>query len=170
MPNSLQPQGLQHTRFPCPSLSPGICLKNSCPLSQWCYLTISSLIWHGFKFHSSYLTGKRIQDMKTFQLHLSRNFPHFLAFMCLRAMYPWFPFAKQASTKMKWEEIENERDQSEPLWRLCAISLTGLRTQWDLKSKFHGHMHSVNRVVFHENWVWAVSQLNKLYFLYAWSS
>ena len=29
---SLQPQGLQHTRLPCPSLSPGVC-SNSCPLS-----------------------------------------------------------------------------------------------------------------------------------------
>ena len=29
------------TRLPCPLLSPGIC-SNSCPLSQWCYLTISS--------------------------------------------------------------------------------------------------------------------------------
>ena len=26
---------------PCPSLSPGVCLS-SCPLNQWCYLTISS--------------------------------------------------------------------------------------------------------------------------------
>ena len=32
---------LQHTRLLCPSLSPDIC-SNSCPLSQWCYLTISS--------------------------------------------------------------------------------------------------------------------------------
>ena len=29
-----------HWRFPCPSLSPGAC-SNSCPLSQWCHLTIS---------------------------------------------------------------------------------------------------------------------------------
>ena len=41
MSDSLQPHGLQHARFPCPSLSPGVC-SNSCPLSQWCYLTISS--------------------------------------------------------------------------------------------------------------------------------
>ena len=34
--NSLQPHGLQHTRLPCPSPSPGIC-SNSCPLSQWCH-------------------------------------------------------------------------------------------------------------------------------------
>ena len=33
--------GLQHTRLPCPPLSPGVC-SNSCPFSQWCYLTISS--------------------------------------------------------------------------------------------------------------------------------
>ena len=32
---------LQHTRLPCPSLSPGVC-SDSCPLSQWCHPTISS--------------------------------------------------------------------------------------------------------------------------------
>ena len=39
--SSLQPHGLQHTRLPCPSLSPGVC-SNSCSLSWWCHLTISS--------------------------------------------------------------------------------------------------------------------------------
>ena len=32
---------MQHARFPVPSPSPGVCL-NSCPLSPWCYPTISS--------------------------------------------------------------------------------------------------------------------------------
>ena len=36
----LRPHGLQHTRLPCPSLSPGIC-SNSSPLSRWCHPTIS---------------------------------------------------------------------------------------------------------------------------------
>ena len=39
--DSLQPHGLQHTRPPCPSPTPGVC-SNSCPLSQWCHPTISS--------------------------------------------------------------------------------------------------------------------------------
>ena len=39
--NSLQPNGLQHTRLPCPS--PGAC-SNSCPLSRWCHPTILSSI------------------------------------------------------------------------------------------------------------------------------
>ena len=38
---TLQPHWLQYTRLPCHSLSPGVS-ANSCPLSEWCYLTISS--------------------------------------------------------------------------------------------------------------------------------
>ena len=34
---------LLHTRFPCPSPSPGVC-SNSCPSSQWCHPTISSSV------------------------------------------------------------------------------------------------------------------------------
>ena len=33
--------GLKHTRLPCPSLSSQVC-SDLCPLSWWCYLTISS--------------------------------------------------------------------------------------------------------------------------------
>ena len=43
MPDSLQPHGLQHTSFPCPSQSPGVC-SNSCPLKWWCHPTISSSV------------------------------------------------------------------------------------------------------------------------------
>ena len=39
--DSLQPHGLQHTRPPCPSPTPGV-YPNSCPLSLWCHPTISS--------------------------------------------------------------------------------------------------------------------------------
>ena len=38
---TLQLHGLQHSRPPCPSLSLRVC-SNSCLLSWWCYLTISS--------------------------------------------------------------------------------------------------------------------------------
>ena len=31
------PHGPQHSRLPCPSLSPWVC-SNLCPLSQWCHL------------------------------------------------------------------------------------------------------------------------------------
>ena len=38
---TLQPRGLQHTRLPCPPLSPRIC-PSSCPWNQRCHPTISS--------------------------------------------------------------------------------------------------------------------------------
>ena len=43
MSNSLQPHGLQHARFPSPSLSPGIC-SNSYLLSWSCHPTILSSV------------------------------------------------------------------------------------------------------------------------------
>ena len=42
--NSLRPHGLQHTRLPCPSPTPGI-YSDSCPLSRWCHPTISSSVY-----------------------------------------------------------------------------------------------------------------------------
>ena len=43
MSNSLQLCGLQHTRPPCPSPTPGV-YSNPCPLSWWCHPTISSSV------------------------------------------------------------------------------------------------------------------------------
>ena len=43
MSDYLQPSGPQHTRLPCPSLSPGAC-SNSSPLSWWFHPTISSSV------------------------------------------------------------------------------------------------------------------------------
>ena len=39
--DSLWPHGLQHARLLRPSPSPRVC-SNTCPLSHWCYITISS--------------------------------------------------------------------------------------------------------------------------------
>ena len=41
MSDSLQPHRMQQTRPPCPSRTPGA-YSSSCPLSWWCYVTISS--------------------------------------------------------------------------------------------------------------------------------
>ena len=42
--DSLQPHGLQHTRLPCPSPTPGAC-SNSFPSCRWCHPTISSSVF-----------------------------------------------------------------------------------------------------------------------------
>ena len=43
MSNSLWPHGLQQVMLPWPPLYSRVC-SNSCPLSQWCYLTVSSSV------------------------------------------------------------------------------------------------------------------------------
>ena len=43
MSSYLWPHELEHTRLPCPSLSPWVC-SSSCPLTQWCHPTISSSV------------------------------------------------------------------------------------------------------------------------------
>ena len=43
MSNSLESHGLEHTRLPCPLLSPRVC-SDSCPLSSWCHSTIWSSV------------------------------------------------------------------------------------------------------------------------------
>ena len=43
MSDSLWPHGLQHTRPPCPSPTPGV-YSNSCPSHRWCHPTISSSV------------------------------------------------------------------------------------------------------------------------------
>ena len=40
---TLQPHKLQHARPPCPSPTPRV-YRNSCPLSWWCHLSISSSV------------------------------------------------------------------------------------------------------------------------------
>ena len=52
MSNSLWPHGLQQVMLPWPPLYPRVC-SNSCPLSQWCCLTIlTSVNPLSFRLHS----------------------------------------------------------------------------------------------------------------------
>ena len=56
----------QHSRLPCPSLSPWVC-SNLCPLSQWCHPTISSFVIPLSSCHQSF------QHQGLFQLVGSSN-------------------------------------------------------------------------------------------------
>ena len=84
----LWPHGLQHARFPCPSLSSKFC-SNSCPLSQWCYLTISSCVA---------LFSSIFPSITVFysELILCIRWPKFWSFSFIISLLPvniqgWFP-------------------------------------------------------------------------------
>ena len=60
MSDSLRPHGLQHARLPCPSPTPRV-YSNSCPLSQWCYPTISSSVIPFFSCLQSFPASESFQ-------------------------------------------------------------------------------------------------------------
>ena len=63
--SSLWPNGLQHTRLPCPSPTPGAC-SNSCPLSWWCHPTISSSVVPFFSCPQSFPASGSFQMSQLF--------------------------------------------------------------------------------------------------------
>ena len=71
MSDSLWPHGLQHTRLPCPSPTPGAC-SNSCLSNQWCRPTISSSV---VPFSSCFQSGKYWSQRQTTLVFLPRE-PH----------------------------------------------------------------------------------------------
>ena len=72
MSNSLQPHRLQHFRPTCPSPTPGV-YPNSCPLSQWCHLTISSSVVLFSSCLQSFPTSGSFQMSQLFTLNMSAN-------------------------------------------------------------------------------------------------
>ena len=63
--NSLQPHELQHARPPCPSPTHRA-YSNSCPLSQWCYPTISSSVVPFSSSLQSFPTSRSFQMSQVF--------------------------------------------------------------------------------------------------------
>ena len=107
--DSLQPHGLQHTRLPRPSLSPGIC-SNSFPLSQWCYLTISSsaasfsLCLQSFPASGSF----PVQHCRSCEFHWVHPVVEFLE--KYREVGPWGPSHNMSASTNSYLPCESGRD------------------------------------------------------------
>ena len=63
--DSLQPHKTQHARPPCPSPTPRV-YPNSCPLSRWCHLTISTSVVPFSSCLKSFLTSGSFQMRQLF--------------------------------------------------------------------------------------------------------
>ena len=88
---SLWPHELQHARPSCPSPTPGV-YSNSCPLSQWCHLTISSSIVpfssclqsfpasRSFQMSQLFTSGCQNNGIFSFNINPSNEHPGLISF------------------------------------------------------------------------------------------
>ena len=90
MSNSLWPNGLQHTRPPCPSPTMGAC-SNSCPSNQWCHPTIlSSVIPFSF-FLQSFSASESFPMSQSFESGGQNTGVSVSASILPMKIQDWFP-------------------------------------------------------------------------------
>ena len=107
MSYSLQPHGLQHSRIPCPSVSPRVC-SNSCPLSQWCHPTISSSVIP-FSSHLQYFPASGSFLMSQFFASGGQNIGPSPSFLPMN-IQDWFPLG--ISLRYTWKNKCQEFPES----------------------------------------------------------
>ena len=100
--DSLRPQGLQHTRLPCPSPSPGVC-SNSCLLSRWCHPTISSC--HPFLLPSIFPSIRVFSN----EMALCIRWPKSWSF----SISPSNEYSVLISFRIDWSDLLAEKDPQE---------------------------------------------------------
>ena len=97
--NSLWPHGLQHTRFPCPSPTPGAC-SNSCPQSRWRHPTISSSVVPFYSCLQSFPSIFRVFSNDS-DLHI--RWPKFWSFSF--SISPDNEYSELISFRMDWLDL-----------------------------------------------------------------
>ena len=99
MSDSLWPHGLQHTRLPCPSPTPGAC-SNPCPLSQWCLPTVSSSV---IPFSSCLQSFPASRSFPMSQLFVCIRWPKFWSFNF--SISPSSEYSGLISFRMDWLDL-----------------------------------------------------------------
>ena len=97
---TLQPHGLQHTRLLCPLLSLRVCW-NSCPLSWWCYLTISSSATHFFCLQSFPASGALSWQWRGNKLAVCLRWPNYWSF----SNSPYSDYLGLISFRIDWFDL-----------------------------------------------------------------
>ena len=99
MSNSLQPHGLQHTRPPGPSPTPGA-YSNSCPLSRCCHPTISSSVG---PFPPNCSLSQLQWPFKW--VHSSHQVARVLEFQLKHQFKPSSEYSELVSFRMNWLDL-----------------------------------------------------------------
>ena len=125
--DSLRPHGLEHTRPPCPSPTPGV-YPNSCPSSWWCHPTISfsvvplSSCLQSFpasgSFPMSQLFASGSQSIGSFSFNISPS-DEYSGLISFRI--DWFDlFAVQGTLKSL---LQHHSSKASVLWRSAFFTV-----------------------------------------------
>ena len=111
--DSLWPHEPQHTRLPCSLLSPRVC-SNSCPLSWWCHLTISSSVipFSSFLASGSFPVSQFFTLYWSFSISPSNEYSEFISFRI-----DWFDLlAVQETLKSLLHSSKHHSSKTSILW------------------------------------------------------
>ena len=122
MSDSLRSHGLQHTRLPCPSLSPGVC-SNLCPLSRWCYPTISTSVTPLSSCPQSFPASGSFPMNQFFASGGQSRGASALASVLPMNNQGWFPSVRQEPSFRPWKG-------SAFLQQMATLAGTLLRWDW----------------------------------------
>ena len=116
MSNSLWVHRLQHTRLPCPSLTPRVC-SNSYPLSQWCHPSISSSVAPFSFCPQSFPASGSFSVSRLFTSDGQRIGVLALPSVLLMNIQGWFPLGLTA-----WSCCARDSQESSPAPQFESIS------------------------------------------------
>ena len=102
--DSLEPQGLQHTRLPCPLLSPGIC-SNLCLLSWWWHPTISVSVVPFFSYPQLFPASGSFPMSQLFTSGSQSIRASALASVLLLNIQGWFPWGLTGLISLQSKEL-----------------------------------------------------------------
>ena len=124
--DSLWPHGLQHVRLPCPSPIPGAC-SNSCPLSWWCHLTISSNVIPFSSCLQSFPASESFPGSWLFTSHGQSIGVSASASVLPKNIQGWFPLGFPVRIDIIKKSTNNK------CWRACGEEGTLLHCWWECK-------------------------------------
>ena len=88
---------LQHTRLPCPSLSPRVC-SDSCPLSRWCHSTISFTVIPYFSLPSIFSSVRVFSNESVLRI----SWPKYWNFSFNISISPFSEYSGLISFRIDW--------------------------------------------------------------------
>ena len=151
MSNSLSLHGLQHARLPCPPLSPEVC-SNSCPLSQWCYLTSAA----PFSFCLQSLPSIRLFSSES-TLHI--RWPKYWSFSF--SISPSNEYSRLISFRIDWFDLLESKQLSRVISRTTVQKHQFFSTQPSLWSNPHIHTWLLEKP-----WLWLYGPLSSKWSLF----